>query len=867
MENNKQLYEKIGNEYKEVFPLNFIENIVDKVSGKTLAEIIASYNNIYVPYKGTAEATRNAIPVLLRRRGLWISYNVEDKSITEKYIGTTQDVTNNWGNNDNWEKIPDVSLVQVEAGKLPDGIITPSKLSPALQQLINEHKTIYNLPDDEDLEEVNGVIRFKNREYNPLLDNSKGYKILRRNWIGGKNVLTQEMINDVNTIYEIRYDFDLNGQEIAIPEGCVLDFKGGSLSNGVLNGIIKINVINKYDIIFNDIIIEGTIVNKDIEASWFGKINDKVDSSIAINKAIQAAKECNVIYLPDCTITVATPILINKGVNIDGRNYSPRYNTKNIIIPTNINMSVIIVGTNHIAGKLSNISIGAYGHNEMVRKFTGISVTGCESFIFENIKIIEADIAYDLNTSTSIGLPIFDKIEAQSCNKGMYIRKSGNGWANGIMVKPTWFANNYIHFHITTGAVTTIQGGNVEIGNTNVTYPWFGSESRAFLIEGKDTSVNIIGCIWGENIKPYYAEVKDFALLNIVGESWILERIKIGTYGKVYKVGSMINVPNFISKEFKVTKPYYYLSAKNVHKKGYYYKFIDIYNNGTLPDANIRINKINGIPYFNRFNLDRTISESKILKSFTLGIKLIFKIPQFEFVFLFGGNWGKPYLILNCTDKNFFIYYHTKDGSEDNKNLLVPPQTYNKDNEYVIFNCLISFNNEKNEAIITSSDGVFKINTNLNLSNLEFNTQNFLLNTSDNEEQKKCFLSDIILFDKVLSGEESLYWINYLNNGGEDYIKIGNETPDSAPLGYYFYNSKSNNIQCKIEEDLSEETSIIKWVDSKGNSVNVVKQGTTQQRPTDVKAGFYYFDTTLNKPIWKKDDTSEDWIDATGAKV
>lgn len=51
-----------------------------------------------------------------------------------------------------------------------------------------------------------------------------------------KNVLTQDMINKSNTIYEIRYDFDLNGGEITIPENCVLKFNGGSLSNGTING-------------------------------------------------------------------------------------------------------------------------------------------------------------------------------------------------------------------------------------------------------------------------------------------------------------------------------------------------------------------------------------------------------------------------------------------------------------------------------------------------------------------------------------------------------------------------------------------------------------------------------------------------------
>ena len=77
------------------------------------------------------------------------------------------------------------------------------------------------------------VLKLKDRAYDSLNASGKGYKILRKNWqsINGerKNVLTQEMINEPNTIYEIRYDFDLNGAEITVPENCVLKFNGGHL--------------------------------------------------------------------------------------------------------------------------------------------------------------------------------------------------------------------------------------------------------------------------------------------------------------------------------------------------------------------------------------------------------------------------------------------------------------------------------------------------------------------------------------------------------------------------------------------------------------------------------------------------------------
>lgn len=45
-----------------------------------------------------------------------------------------------------------------------------------------------------------------------------------------------EQVTQENTIYEIRYDFDLGGQPKEIPAGCVLKFEGGSLKNGIIKG-------------------------------------------------------------------------------------------------------------------------------------------------------------------------------------------------------------------------------------------------------------------------------------------------------------------------------------------------------------------------------------------------------------------------------------------------------------------------------------------------------------------------------------------------------------------------------------------------------------------------------------------------------
>lgn len=59
-----------------------------------------------------------------------------------------------------------------------------------------------------------------------------------------RNTLTPIMINQSNTIYEIRYDFDMDGNIIEIKGGCTLYFNSGSISNGVLLANNKTKVIN-----------------------------------------------------------------------------------------------------------------------------------------------------------------------------------------------------------------------------------------------------------------------------------------------------------------------------------------------------------------------------------------------------------------------------------------------------------------------------------------------------------------------------------------------------------------------------------------------------------------------------------------------
>lgn len=144
------------------------------------------------------------------------------------------------------------------------------------------------IPDEEDLTTVKEgdktVVKFKNKAYNPDNFSGKGRVYLRKNItqvqdptthvIKTVNLLTQSMIDKENTIYIIQYDYNLNGQTITVPEGGVLQFEGGNITNGTLlsNHTKIINIPEGLDIvgqIYNsdnqEISIYGDVINRDIK--------------------------------------------------------------------------------------------------------------------------------------------------------------------------------------------------------------------------------------------------------------------------------------------------------------------------------------------------------------------------------------------------------------------------------------------------------------------------------------------------------------------------------------------------------------------------------------------------------------------------
>lgn len=116
---------------------------------------------------------------------------------------------------------------------------------------------------------------------NVTSNNLKAINFTARNWVSSEQVEINDMhprvvsklqnkFNKPNTIYKVTKDLDLNHCVLTIPEGCTLQFDGGTISNGSLSGNFTKIITDSSTVIFGQQIhIEGSWDIADIYDEWF----------------------------------------------------------------------------------------------------------------------------------------------------------------------------------------------------------------------------------------------------------------------------------------------------------------------------------------------------------------------------------------------------------------------------------------------------------------------------------------------------------------------------------------------------------------------------------------------------------------------
>lgn len=175
--------------------------------------------------------------------------------------------------------------------------------------------TVYNLNQTS--------LTFADKNYNTADYSGLGRVYLRKNIVDVEddlgetkrmNLLQQSMLSKENTIYIIQYDYDLNSQEITIPENCVLKFEGGSLNNGTLVGTNTLINSSPY-FILNNIILSGQFYSENWFLEWVSKNN--LDFSEAFN-ILYSYKFPKSIKLVNSEYVVKSSFNIDSDTILDG---------------------------------------------------------------------------------------------------------------------------------------------------------------------------------------------------------------------------------------------------------------------------------------------------------------------------------------------------------------------------------------------------------------------------------------------------------------------------------------------------------------------------------------------------------------------
>lgn len=286
---------------------NALKSFISSGKGGYMSYITEYNVSIHHPSSGidgsnryTLEGAIVQVPEDIRTVGLKVSFlNNSGLVETWEFAGGVFENIENWKSNE--DKLTDIrdeaisKIKEVESDAISNFSsqrVTPDMLSESTKQFINASGggTINNLADDEDLVSVDkgeslSVLKFADRVYNPGIHVGMGYKILRRNIIDGKNILTQDMVNQPHTIYMIQYDFDLDGAQITIPENCILKFDGGSLSNGKLTSIGYVRCINSDTPDYSNELkcdIDNNFVDK-FPINPYSKLQQKNDTILTLN--------------------------------------------------------------------------------------------------------------------------------------------------------------------------------------------------------------------------------------------------------------------------------------------------------------------------------------------------------------------------------------------------------------------------------------------------------------------------------------------------------------------------------------------------------------------------------------------------------
>lgn len=132
----------------------------------------------------------------------------------------------------------------------------------------------------------------------PKNDHQTTYKTI----VLKENIPFGSQVGTTNTKYVIKWDFDLGGSTVTIPQDCIISFDGGRLNNGTINGqnTLLTGIVNC------NTTISGTFANDYLDITWFGaRGDDNFDNSTITNNVFDTCiNSKSDMFIPEGTYAI-----------------------------------------------------------------------------------------------------------------------------------------------------------------------------------------------------------------------------------------------------------------------------------------------------------------------------------------------------------------------------------------------------------------------------------------------------------------------------------------------------------------------------------------------------------------------------------
>lgn len=707
-----------------------------------------------------------------------------------------------------------------------------------------------------------------------------------------RNILTPTAMNQPHTIYEIRYDFDLNGQTIQVQDNCTLMFHGGKLKNGTIEGN-NTQIEAAPSLIFNNVTFNGRWRIYNYFPEWF--ISDFSDCTYGIQQAINFAS-------------------INNGGNIVFQ--SRQYNVKSIhtgiktnLIGSGIGATIIkqIEGTNKSLIDLPASSAGILianmalkGNNEAgchgISKVEKSSGGENHEYIYSEVTSYDKQIAFRWSTFRNLAIYNFDRgIYITNNFFDFYIEKCSIGYNNiGVVFDCTdsSICNTYIFQNRESGLY--LSGSNNRVINIKSIFngrrEGVDNGDAAFYVTGDRNT--LVGCESQDNfcsgfIVKGYQNIFSACISNTDGYKYIddnsyehkpdYDANKCGfvcNYGRTNNIFSGCLVTTYLNE---------CAISANLLSQDAAFEGIDcVAGNGTyLEFKEIPYNYI----HHNNcalFNYTLSSDSKKLVASTWDGIDVALDKPininniTIAIVFNVGNAYnrndgrllklgnGYELIVTNISEKDGYAYLVLKQVNADSKYNIVC--VIQKEKEIKAFISLTQ--NAYSLSLETHTDkGLMYFNKHIDLKYRELCSSLTLLyycpsikigkfviskeeyRTADalqNVSLSRYYKNAIVAIDA-----EATLFDNYLKKGSTEKrptLKLNNK-------GFVYFDTTLNkNITWNG----------LKWIDENGNPAGAKKQGTTEERPSNVQIGYIYKDTSLGKLIlWN----GSAWVNMDGTQL